>query len=212
MKTTYLIIALLISQITFGQVVEGNKEEKINTVFGKVRITGAFASIDFNKTELNKQDAFLIGGKIGINLNRRFNFGFAGYGLTNNVESKMKLPDNTPLNIEMGYGGIYLEPVFFPNSAVHVSFPIIVGAGGYNFVEDNDILTNPNWPNRRYKDDPEAFFVAEGGINVEINVFRWLKLSGGPTYRYVDDFENGKIEDQFRGFGGNISLKIGWFR
>ena len=73
-------------------------------------------------------------------------------------------------------------------------------------------MNNPDWPRRRYNRNADAFFIAEGGINVEISVFRWLKLSAGPTYRHVDDFDNGEIEDQFRGFGGNISLKMGWYR
>jgi hypothetical protein len=213
MKLIHVIIALFISQVGICQIeLQEKEDEDFNTVFGVAKITGAFLAMDFNKTELNSNDAFLIGGKIGVNINRNFNIGLAGYGLTNNVKSNLTLPDNTPLYIEMGYGGIFMEPVFFPNKVVHLTLPVLVGAGGYNYVENNDIFTNPNWPDNKYRDDPDAFFVAEGGINVEINVFRWLKLSGGPTYRYVDDFENGDFEDQFGGFGGNISLKFGWFR
>ena len=136
--------------------------------------------------------------------------GFSGKGFL--TEPYELIPgSHTSYNYTGGYGSFLIEPIVFPKFPVHVSFPILIGAGGIA----KSILTNYNYPydyTEVYVEDAEAFLIAEPGIELEFNVARWLRLGLGASYRFTTTFQpSGFDSNPMDGFTGGFSLKFGKF-
>ncbi|HEX2617976.1 MAG TPA: hypothetical protein VHL57_10570, partial [Flavobacteriales bacterium] len=109
-----------------------------------------------------------------------------------------------------GYGGLLIEPIIGHRNAVHVSLPIIIGAGGCGYEtytpvpQDFDPL---NW-----SDDAQAFFVIEPGIDLEVNLVRMVRIAVGASYRYTSDITLPNTPtDALRGFNASFTVKVGCF-
>jgi hypothetical protein len=134
--------------------------------------------------------------------------GIAGSGFVNNLELDYG-PGSVSSGLSGGYGGLLIEPILAPFSPVHLAFPIIIGAGGIAYVD------RYYWSSHTYDPwvtDAAAFFVFEPGIELELNLVRFLRLAVGASYRLTSDIkmENAK-SDALNGLTGSFSLKFGKF-
>lgn len=134
-----------------------------------------------------------VGGRVAYQVNHRVALGFGGYGLTTEprVADLASAPVGSQPRLSGGYGGFLLEYTVAPAALVHVSFPLIVGAGGAGYswhgpLSSTNGIENDPWDNIY---DADAFFVVEPGVNVEVNLTRFLRLTTGAAYRYVDDLK-----------------------
>ncbi len=91
---------------------------------------------------------------------------------------------------------------------VHFEFNTLIGAGALgrrdSFTDDFD----------EYDRDTEsdAFFILEPSMNMELNVTRFFRITGGVSYRYTSGAEIMNIDDNaLSGFSGVIVLKFGSF-
>ena len=175
---------------------------------------GGMLSITTKASSLNKQECLLVGAEVAMIFGHSLNIGFAGYGLTTRVQSNNQDIDGHNLFYDMGYGGFFIEPVILSKKLVHVTFPVVLGAGGvgesysrmYDYNENMNY--NDNW-NPYYSD---AFLVAEPGISAELNIARWMRLSAGASYRFVSQLDLPNTpSNAFSGVAGNVSIRFGWF-
>ena len=101
---------------------------------------------------------------------------------------------------------------------IHLSVPVLIGAGGINlhpnhsYYHFNDSI-EPIVDNLRNDMDYNAFFVVEPGLNIELNLFKYVKLGFGASYRYIGEtrIRETYVEDQLNGFSGNFSIMLGKF-
>jgi hypothetical protein len=115
----------------------------------------------------------------------------------------------------MGYGGLLLEFIAMPKKAVHLSFPVLIGAGGANLGastyvgQSNDIgeyLATYDFI------EHTGFFVFEPGVHVELNMTKFFRLSAGGTYRYIAGADLEHLENNdLSGFTFSFALKFGAF-
>jgi len=187
----------------------------VNTLFGNgCGGFGAFLGTSMKMTNFNGQDAMMLGGEFNLIFGRRINVGVVGHGLVTDVFSNTLNETGTPYYLELGYGGVNVEPVLFSRSVFHLTFPILLGGGAlaesnYRYI---DIMPSPNayFSNDVYRSD--FFFVAEPGINAEVNLFQFMRLAGGVSYRWVSDVQvPGLSVNSLEGMSANISLRFGWF-
>ena len=170
-------------------------------------------------TRLMDQDALLVGLRGGWIIDHRFSIGIAGYGLTTPVENRNYdihlveqgvLPHQRSL-FRTGYGGLLLEPVIAYRSPVHISLPILIGAGGCGYQTYTDLPGEGIDP-ETWHDDTDAYFVLEPGIDLEFNLVKLVKLGLGASYRYTSDITLPETaKDALRGFSANMSIKVGVF-
>jgi hypothetical protein len=60
--------------------------------------------------------------------------------------------------------------------------------------------------------DANAFFVLEPGVEIEMNVARFMRISIGGSYRLTSKLDLMNTDpNALRGFSGNLSLKFGKF-
>lgn len=196
------------------------KEEpgEIKTIFGHNDNVehGAYGAITLEYSQIDSKDALLFGARGAWIINHNIALGFAGKGIAT-VESYSEFNTwNSDFYLSGGYGGLLIEPILAPMSPVHVSFPVTIGAGGVAYTQRFEY--DGNWENSRWDTwDASAFFVLEPGVEVNLNLLKFMRLSFGGYYRYTAglSLENPdgvkESKDFLDGFSAGMSLKFGKF-
>jgi len=221
MKTgilSLIIATLLLAGPVSAQQPSANQEEQFSTLFGnQSNAVGGYISFGLGNTMINDNNAVLGQFRLAARLGHSFSVGIAGagfsdwlYGLNNDR------PGLSPEGyfIEGGYGGLLLEPVFAPQFPVHLSFPIIIGAGGVAFTADSD---GNDWNDWEYDSDriviaSNAYFVIEPGVELEFNLARFMRMGAGVSYRFTNAINvEGDREHLLNGLSCSVNLKLGVF-
>ena len=218
MKRYSLMLAMLFLAI-FASAQEETKvtNEEINTVFGKGGKThiGWFIGIGSGYTQFDKRDVWLGGLSTGMVVNHHFTIGLTGTGWTNrNGMYYPEVTDTAGAYLEGGYGGLLLEYTLFPKSVVHVSFPVMIGAGGATYVTKSEYTEwdEDEWDTCHKTLDQDGFFVVEPGVRAEVNILKFMRLYAGVSYRYVGNLQMiNTSSDLMNGFNANFGLKFGKF-
>ena len=206
-----------------------NKKEKSQSE-NKKMANGGYGSFSIGYTQIDGKDAIVLGGRAAWIANHHFALGMAGRGFFNSLSSnKYYDPSYNPnydpnYSLAGGYGGILFEPIVAPMSPVHVSFPILIGAGGVAATPSSwNNVDNYYYNNYYYATD--AYFVFEPGVEVEFNITKFFRIAIGGSYRYTSDIylQHKYLNDldetvyvnvpknALRGFNADISFKFGWF-
>jgi hypothetical protein len=187
--------------------IDAKNKDSYKTLFGNNKKSfGGYFGANAHFTKINNTNAVLIGGEITGIINRSFNIGLQGFGLVTPIESTRQDGNYNDRKIGLGYGGIKLEPVFFYNSIVHFSIPMLIGAGG---------IVEYKWDNyysyyQSYSSD--AYFLFEPGLSIEVNLLDFMRFSTGASYRITSDIDMEGINNtNLNGFNFDLSLKFGWF-
>lgn len=183
---------------------------EIQTLTGPGHATGFYFGFNSQYSQVAGYDAFGAGGTFALIANHGLAIGFSGKGFFTEPYEIIR-GSNTSYSYTGGYGGILIEPIVFPKYPVHVSFPILLGAGGIA----RSVLTNYNYPydyTEIYVENAEAFMIAEPGVEIEFNVARWMRLAIGATYRFTTPLETSIYDTKpMDGFTGGFSFKFGKF-
>lgn len=233
MKKYILIISLLFfASFSIAQEnieTEENKDE-IKTLFGDIKSHGFYGAFSLKAIPIDGKDGIGIGGRFGWVINHRLVVGVAGYGFFNEQKEFPKLNQfldpNNKYNIAGGCGGFFFEPIIAPQKPIHLSFPILIGAGGAVLMKDM-FEDKGTYNNQENEITTSSFFVLEPGVEVEMNVFKFLRVSVGAYYRYTSsitlektftNIETNKSEtikfadeDVLKGFSFGINFKFGRF-
>lgn len=182
----------------------------IQTLTGSGRNLGFYFGFSTGYSQIEGYDAFSAGTTIAMIANHGLAIGFSGKGFF--TEPYEFAPNsNTSFSYAGGYGGFLIEPIIFPKYPVHVSFPILLGAGGIT----RNRMTDFDYPydyTEFFVEDAEAFMIAEPGIEIEFNVARWMRLAIGGSYRFTTSLEPDEFDSNpLNGFTGGMSFKFGMF-
>lgn len=194
----------------------------IRTVFnsGNKKVShGGYGALTFGVDFKGPQTMLSYGIKSGWLINHHIALGVAGRGFVGLDKYVFEDAPFEEYRVTGGYGGLLIEPVIAPFLPVHISFPIIIGAGGIGYADvddwddndwDDDDPYNDDYDNYAY--DKAAFFVIEPGVEMEINLLKFMRLGVGVSYRYTSDIQMVKTEkDLMRGFSGTVAVKFGKF-
>ncbi len=187
-------------------------QEEQKTLFGsEVKSVRAYTSFNHKAVGLNNQIGLMAGGEISMVFNHKFNFGFFGYGMYNDVQSSFVDQNSNGYLYELGMGGMKLEPLFFSNSIIHFTVPVEVGVGGMSLNKKRLFYTEDDaWEESMQEHD--VFTFVEPGIRAEVNLFKNLRLNAGVGYLFTDVMNiSGAGKYPVNGLTGNVSLKLGWF-
>jgi len=179
-----LLIILVSSAIAQDPEFEHYKNKEIKTLLGRDRSHGGgYGVFTGGYSVIDDKHAVLFGGRFGWLAGHSMGVGFGATGFINEYHYESSLDRNVYL--AGGYGGLYIEPILFPRSPVHVSFPVLLGAGGVSYVSDDASYNN------NIIEDSEAFLLIEPGAEVELNLTRFFRLAIGATYRLPTAFDVG---------------------
>jgi len=186
------------------------KNKEIKTLLGRNRGGGGgYCAFTGGYSLIDDEQAVLFGARFGWMAGHSMGVGIGATGFINEYHYEPSLDRNVFL--AGGYGGLYIEPILFPRSPVHLSFPILLGGGGISYVSDD-----PSF-NDNIIEDSEAFLLIEPGAEVELNLTRFFRLSIGATYRLPTAFDVGlngtptASAESIKGLSYTVSLKFGKF-
>ena len=185
------------------------KDDGIKTIFGNKKIShGGYGAITIGYSLIDEEDAFITGGRGAWIIGHSFAIGLGGYGFGNDLYLD-NVSGSQEYSLEGGYGGLILEPIVLPKFPIHLSFPVLLGAGGVAYIKstywdefDSDINT----------EDSDAFLVAEPCVELEMNLLKFVRVAIGASYRYTTYIhivnENSNV---LNGFNAGLTLKFGKF-
>jgi hypothetical protein len=214
----YILILAGISLGLWAYTQEDDTE--FQTIFGSDFSSGGYGAPELKLGKVNNEMSLLLGGKGGWIIGHKFVLGGGGYGLTTNntfnyTENIEGIDSTRNLKIDMGYGGILLEYIAMPKKAVHLAFPVLIGAGGAALsVKTYDKVNNVNPEDWTVYDlvESSAFFVVEPGVNIELNMVKFFRLNLGASYRYISGIDLQRLDkNALSDFSFNLGLKFGKF-
>jgi hypothetical protein len=211
MNSKYLLAAigfvLLMSAETRAQ-----DNNYIRTVFNEHRGSGGYGALTNKFTAIDGEFANLVGIYGGWYVNHCFLIGVGASAATNNIPVPIEYRVDPLRNMSYMYGqvGAITEYVVGSNNKVHVVFNLFTGAGFTTQYERYD------WHDNDFDLDHEHaenwFFVAEPGVQVELNLSRWMRFSPGISYRAAFNSDAPGLSDNaLSDLSYNLTLKFGKF-
>jgi hypothetical protein len=199
---------------------------RINSVFGRNsgedKISWGFF-IEFNAayTRFSHNNVFLPGLSLGLIVDHHWTIGLMGSFIGNphglhyyNIYYDSSAQKMRGADLRGGYGGALLEYTLFPQSRLHVSFPLMIG-GGYMFYSPMRYNNNSgSLPPKYYHDiiSRDSFFVVEPGVKMEVNLASIFRIGFEISYRYSPDFKlKNTSADLINQFTARLSLRLGKF-
>jgi len=216
--TTLLVLLALAMPALLAQEGEENEQERrrerqpgeVQTLFDRNSGSGGYGAFSIGYSQINNRDALLMGGRGAWVIGHGFGLGLGGYGFIN--DPTYNPVDQLNYSLAGGYGGLHMEPILFGWFPVHLSFPILIGAGGVANTSYSTDWYDPYEYNNGYVEEATAFFVAELGVELEFNLVRFFRLAVFGSYRYTSDIIMADIPvDALRGWNAGMTFKFGSF-
>ncbi|MBN2166449.1 MAG: hypothetical protein JW717_09255 [Marinilabiliaceae bacterium] len=224
MKKIIITISIALTSVI---VIAQNETDDIKTIFGNTeyKTIGGYGALSTSYGAVNGLDAIFIGGRGAVILNHSLALGLGGKGFISETINDKLLEED--YEFTGGYGGFYIEPIIGAKRPLHLSFPVLIGAGGVGYIKhwgDED----PDNDYDNYDEDSEAFFVLEPGIELELNLIKFMRIAIIGSYRYTTninlnyttekivegrEIKGGNIgsSDMLRGFNVGLIMKFGKF-
>jgi hypothetical protein len=185
--------------------------QDIQTVFGKSRSTGGYVALSNKFTAIGNSYANIPEVYAGVFINQRWLVGFGVAASTNDIRVPVEysVSPTQPMTYQYGQAGMKFEYVMASRKAAHVVFNVFGGAG---FTAQ---YNRYGWPYDYYHPntfDENWFYVIEPGAQLEMNLFRWMRLSPGVSYRHVNGSSaQGLSDGDLSNWSYSVTLKIGGF-
>jgi hypothetical protein len=204
---TIVSIALIFTSIsTFAQ------DGSVRTVFKRgVMSSGGYGAVTNQFTTIRGKFANISGLYGGWFINHRFMIGAALASTTNNVHVPQQYSADPlrSLSYEYGQFGLMTEYVVASDKPVHLVFNLFSGAG-FTLQYERNTFHNTSYPENVH--DQNWFFVAEPGVQVEMNLFKWMRVSPGISYRRSFGSNGIGLDDKdISGLSYSATLKFGKF-
>lgn len=197
--------------------VQAQEQEQISTIFrgNSLRHSGGYGAIVNKFTAIDGHFANMVEVYGGWYINHRYMVGVGAAATTNYIPVPLAystLPTER-MSYEVGQVGLVQEYVIASNRAVHANFHLFTGAGfSMQYVRYSWNQIDEPYNFLDYDHDSNWFFVVEPGVNLEINVFRWMRLSPGVSYRFANGSTSAGLTDKkISGGSVNVALKFGRF-
>jgi hypothetical protein len=204
-----IFISSIIIFFTMNMFSQEENADDFKTIFGNDGSNGGYGGFSFGYASVANRDAVILGGRGAWIIDHCFALGMGGEGYVSD-KRYISNKNDTAYNYAGGQGGILLEPIIFPNFPVHLSVPVLCGAGGIAYARSIDNKHNSSWDH--YVEDTETYVFIKPGIEIELNLTRHVRLSIGAYYLYTSKIIlSNTSKDALNNYSGMISLKFGDF-
>jgi hypothetical protein len=181
--------------------------QEIETLSGNH--SGGYGAKTSKFTKIGGKYAHMAGLYGGWYINHKFMIGAEAAFLTNDIKVPQQYSAYPGTNMNYGYGqfGLMTEYVTASSKVFHIGFQLFSGTGYTTQYERKN--SHDEYKNAK---DTNWFLVTEPGVNVEINVLRWMRFCTGLSYRAAFGSDaTGLKDNDINGTSLNLSLKFGKF-
>ncbi|MEI9810069.1 MAG: hypothetical protein WDO16_20600 [Bacteroidota bacterium] len=204
-KAVIAIVLLMFSTMAMAQ------GDKVKTIFkGGLRSSGGYGAATNKFTTIRGDYANLAGLYGGWYINHQFMLGLGLAASTNNLKVPLEHSADPLHSMTYQYGqfGLMTEYVVGSGWPLHLVFQGFAGAGFTLQYQRSDWHTNSN----RNINDENWFVVAEPGVQLEMNLFKWMRFSPGVSYRATFGSDGRGVKDKdLSAVSYNATLKFGRF-
>jgi hypothetical protein len=187
-KISYILFIILLSQAAYAQ--------RDATLFDGNNRSGFFLSSISEFSGFGDGDfTYATGGGLGVVVG---DFFLGAYGLGTNGRHRFRFEDG----MHMGQGGFWAGLAFPQHEALHGFASLKAGWGALNLdVIDDDL---------QYDD---AFFALTPEAGLEVNIFRFLRVSGSVGYRFMSELADTPSSslEPYEGLTASVNVRIGFF-
>ena len=151
----------------------GRNEERKNKA-----VIGGYISFDSKLSTVHGDNVWFSGGTFGAVINHQARIGLGGYSLGSKSMFEYRNPEEDyqlyHFNTELGYFGLAFEYVFFPESPIHITTPVLFAVGRAKITQQVPLnqmtFPDPNEIETTYWATVERsnLAVIEPGINIEL--------------------------------------------
>ena len=197
---------------------------EIHTIFNQGHGTckiplGYFIELAGGYSHFGHKSVFMPGISMGLILNHHWTIGMTADFFNASEGSHHHSSDNDSTSekkhrgsLNGGYGGLLLEYTLFPQSRVHVSFPLIIGGGMVSHSHHSDSLVSQKEWDNHYFSHGEHFFVVEPGVKLEFNMVKNFRIGLGISYRYSPEKNHWVTSpDLLNQLTGKLTFRFGKF-
>lgn len=179
-------------------------QTEMQTLFGKsknkIQSLGFYIAPELSFGQFSGSFVTIAGNSVMLTVNKKFAIG---------ATASSTIRDNSATTTRGHFGGLKMEYTLKPDALVHVSFPLVVGAGNISSKENFNGFDRRGKYDDRFEFSRNGSFVVQPGVNVEANVFKYAKVFLGANYRLSAN-KSGYNAD-LSGFSSSLGLKIGVF-
>jgi hypothetical protein len=207
-KIILFATGIILAFSAFAQ--DNDNPDEIHTIMGRNHhYTGGYGSFGAGYSMIDNKDAVTLTGRGAWIAGHSLAFGFAGTGFVNSFSDAPQA--DRVVNLTGGYGGFFLEPIVLPRFPVHLSFPVIAGLGGIAYTSSIKPADSFEYYDT-WVEDTQAYLIAEPGVELELNVLRFFRMSFGVSYRFTSDINWSYTgPDVLEGWNAGMSFKFGKF-
>lgn len=167
-----------------------------DSLVGRTREFGGYASVAFRYTRLGGEDALLVSPELALLLNRRVTLGFTGGGGASGPK------DELGTRMMLGYLGVVFRYQFLFDGPFSFSAGAVAGAGAVEVQSEHEAS----------EDTPsdDSLFLFEPQLEGHVSVSRFLRFGVDAGYRIVAAVERYPVTD-VRGATAGFHVQLGWF-
>jgi hypothetical protein len=179
-------------------------QNEMQTLFGKsknkIQSLGFYIAPELSYGQFSGSFVPIAGNSVMLTVNKKFAIGATAFST---------IRDNRTTTTRGHFGGLKMEYTIKPDALVHVSFPLVVGAGNIYSREDFNGFDRRGKYQDRFEFRRNGSFVLQPGVNLEANLFKYAKVFLGANYRLSAN-KSGYNAD-LSGFSSSLGLKFGVF-
>lgn len=191
----------LYSEIIVKDEQEPEDNDELKTIaFDYAIHHGISASASMRMTNIAGSTASLIGGRASWIMNNQVTVGITGMGYLgiNKFNYLHSNGEKFSGNMNLGYGGLFIEYTFRPDDKIHYSINSSAGFGGFKLVSPMGVTQNISYP-------WGTFYYVEPGANIEYSYSKHLRFGVEASYRHSGVFQKSADYKQDNNFN-NIQL------
>jgi hypothetical protein len=187
------------------------QEGKVKTLFNThSKSSGGYGAITNKFSTIRGEFVNMPGFYGGWYINHRFLLGVGATASTTDLRVPLQYSTDPTANKTYQYGqfGLMTEYVLASDKPVHLVFQAFGGAG-FTLQYERDKWDNIDDESGR---DDNWFFVAEPGVQLELNLFKWMRFSPGVSYRATFGSDGRGLKDKdLSALTYSATLKFGRF-
>lgn len=208
-KARILSIAVIFLSVTLNAQETGNKSHIWSFEGKKIKSIGTYISLSGTYSPLNNNDAYWLGGRIGLVFNDRWTIGIGGNALDYDHQLTTLVNDGT-YRLQAAYGGMFIEHLIPLKDWGKFGVSWLSGKGLTYFQYDKEYAESRSWYDEII--DVEDFAVNELGVEFQIRVYKNWWLGAQASYRLTSPIELEGENDYFlKDYSAGISVKWGLF-
>ncbi len=209
-----ILLLLLITGIYSSIAQESKSTEYIEFNDRRNIVHGIYLGTNLGYGTIKNKSTLTTSIKLAYVANQKFELGIIGTAFYSNQNALNDTSFDDENHVDGDLIGVYigahLEPIFFKQSIINLSFPLLIGGGSVGYIEA--LKENNSLENEGYIIESEDIFVMEPGINVLFNFSRYFQIEAGVKYRFSSKFNlHPGTVNRINGYTFNAGIKIGVF-